>query len=285
MQCLEADSGDVGFSNNTGTGANNDNVYAEHGRPIISARVLSTSETTFDLITGKVILELISSSGMRFLNFTTSSPTGSLDNTAYPAVEDVNGDGVLDICTQRSGQTACVTSGQGNGVPTLNNSLTNGGYGSAPGVANAPICVNTTVTFSATECGSVPCNYFNDVLQDTERLATNCGQGSNGFPTGSTTDGLENGTLVNTRPNFECFYNQTGLFSVTIFLQDDANLGDETQFNTQALLVNVIVGQDGVTCNTGSSIPAGATGALPTGLPSGQEEQIAEVWDILFGEI
>ena len=281
VNCQNAASGGNQFNNVSPSADGNDNLYYDNGRPVVAATMTTTSGTNFDLVTGSHILTLTGTgAAMRAINYTTASPTN--ERTAYPALQDVDGDGILDIVTQRSGQLLVAFSNFTNGVPTLNNSLTNGGYGSAPGVL-APICVNTTVTFSATECGSVPCNYFNDIVQDTERLATNCGQGANGFPTGSSTDGLENGTLDITRPNFECFFNQTGLFSVTIFLQDDANLGDETQFNTVPLLANVIVGQDGVTCNTGVSIPAGATGATPTGLLPAQEESIAEMWDILFG--
>ena len=195
-------------------------------------------------------------------------------NSTFTSVGDLNSDYSLDLIYQNGAAAYMKTITYSNTPPTLNNTLDYGGY---YGYMN-PVCVNTTATFNAHECTlAVPlaCNYVNDNEFDEERLVTDCGI------TGAATNGSWNIDA----PSFSCYYNTTGTYNVQIYLQDDRNVGDMTQYNTLSIPIVVMNGVPGVTCNIASTtitspIDQGAGG----GAGSAQiDAAIDSTMGILFG--
>jgi len=126
------------------------------------------------------------------------------------------------------------------------------------------ICILKTV-----EClYSDDCNYNNDVATDTERIVTDCGKTTK-----------ENGTYSNTNPVFSCVYNETGTYTVRLYLQDSANDEDFSQYNTEDIRVNVIDGIDGLTCNTNI---ISSTDDIPVVADVAVEGDFDSLWDSLF---
>lgn len=161
-------------------------------------------------------------------------------NQEMASFYDVDGAGNGDILTSGTTVTRVlfqVGEAEINDPPTLFQNMTSSGY---YGYYTGPICKGTTITYRAQECPGVGsgCNYNNDLSDDTERLKTDCGYGN------TTT-----GSFAATQPTVNCLYNTTGTFSTTIYLQDDANPSDLSQYNTESIIINVIDGIPGSTCN------------------------------------
>jgi len=210
--------------------------------------------------------------------------TPQISSSYEYAIADTNRDGNANFVYSNPTITKLASSSHVNQVPTLYNNLSYGGYGNNYGYST-PICINTTVTFSAQECGSTAsCNYDNDGSTDIERIVGNCGQNSDGTPSTSFTNNIANGTLSRTNPSFQCFYNKTGIFNVRHYLQDNSNLDDFTQYNSETVVVNVINGQSGVICNIPEPVNPGET---EDDVISSQEEQtnqaVEDTFGILFG--
>lgn len=217
----------------------------------------------FEIITGGAIIDRVGFNSIDFFNYSDSFVVNG--NTSI-GVADIDGDNLLDVCGSRPGNTFCVFSDNFNRNPILNQSFEFGGYGATLGFTT-PVCVNTTQTFVAQECGGTgigapTCNYDNDILTDRERIVSNCGFGSLGNPITNDLDNLLNGTFEGSRPQFSCFYNQTGTFTISLFLQDTANTDNLTEKNIQPIIQTVIVGQPGVDCNIGSNTNPGSAGSV-----------------------
>lgn len=108
----------------------------------------------------------------------------------------------------------------------------------------SPICKGTTITWGAKECLSSPyvdCNYFNSVVNERERLASTCGFGV-GQP-------VLNGSFSYVNPTLDCFYNNTGTYTIFVYIQTESNPNDYAVRNPSALTINVSNGVPGVDCN------------------------------------
>jgi len=204
----------------------------------------------------------------------------ALDSTVTLA--DVDGDSELEVIVSTASSTKIFFSTFENLPPTIWNNLSYGGYF---GYYN-PVCVNTTITFEAQECGGTvtDCNYDNDASEDTERIVTNCGFDTSGSPNSNPDTHLENGTPALANPQFSCYYNQTGVFNVRMYLQDQADLTDYTVYNTQKISLTVIDGVQGVTCNVPGSYVSdpGDQAAEATGTEA-IDSAIDSTLGILFG--
>jgi hypothetical protein len=193
----------------------------------------------YDIIGGNNILF---SNGSIFTSLLISS-SASLSSNSVPV--DINDDGLLEVCGSSTSETFCASSIVINSPPTLYTNLSHSGY---IGYYSNP-CLNTAVTFYA-EQNDVNTNYYNDIVSDTERLVSNCGQNVDGSKSSSYTTNLLNGTYDLSSPSFSCVYNQSGLFNVRLYLQDNRNTGDYSQYNTDPITLNVIDGISGVSCDT-----------------------------------
>jgi len=162
------------------------------------------------------------------LNLTTNPFNVSIRNV--PA--DINNDNILDIVGQMSGFISSVFSNTSNVPPVLNGRNFGQNYLS-------PVCLDTSVTFTAAECSSATsiCHYDQDFQIDDERLISTCGNGTVLF----------NGSWYGASSQISCFYSQLGSFAVDLYLQDNYNKGDFSQKQTVSLIV--INGTAGLTCN------------------------------------
>jgi len=210
------------------------------------------NDDTYNLVTAKGILKLNSKDDST-IHFTDVSP-GSSPQDYYTVVVDANDDGSLDICGMKKGSTFCAFSGFNDVPPTLDNTKAYGGYGSTPSVAGT-ICVNSSVIFKAQEQGyHSNYNYYNDVSADRERIVTNCGLAE------SKDINLQNGSWSLTSPSYSCFYDTPGVYEVRLYLQDEANDDDYSEYNIEDIVVNVIDGVPGITCSAESVVLPGQTG-------------------------
>jgi hypothetical protein len=211
------------------------------------------------------------------LNFTSSELVRNDESISF---YDLNGDGNGDIIT--SGSSPSITrvisnfeEGTFNAPPDLFTNLSGAGYFN---YNRGATCKGTNVTFRAQECPGTGsgCNYNNDRTSDTERIRTDCGAGT-------TTIGALHAGL----PQVSCVYNTTGTFQVVLYLQDQANLFNLEESNEDdVILINVIDGIPGTTCNIGSQFVS-SPGAQPSTVATPQQEAIDQSVDdtlgILFG--
>ena len=267
LLCSDSEGATLQESSIEGWSDDSDNSW-----PIIAADM--DSDGLDELVLSASIIE---TSGDIIVNITSN-------NNYLVALADVNNDGELDIIATKAGITKIIYSNFTNDPPEINNTQNYGGYGGDPTYLS-PVCVGTTLTFNAQECGGLAdCNYDNDGSGDEERIVSNCGQLPSGAAGAGFTSTLDNGTFFGSRPTFACVFNVTGIFSVRLFLQDDSNPTDYTEYNTQTISVNVINGTAGVTCNNDGAIGSGDTGGV---VASAQESQtnaaIDDTLGILFG--
>jgi hypothetical protein len=165
-----------------------------------------------------------------------NNPTGS-DIYGFPAADDYNiigsdlkGDGDIQVLLYSDSNMRLVSSGFVNSAPILNTRNYGQNYIS-------PVCLDTSVTFTAKECGSEPCHYTNDGSEDQERLVSDCGINSTQL----------NGTYDLSNPELSCYYGQTGTFNFNVYLQDEFNPTDKTEY--QEKTIYVINGTAGIDCN------------------------------------
>jgi len=182
-------------------------VYSYKSRPIISANIDNLN--MHELISGKVIYnigELANYNVSSIINITNIRD----DVRAYPIAVDMNNDGVLEVCAMREGRTYCAFSSYTNQPPVINEDKT-----FLPNFIT-PVCIYTTVIFEANQIT----HYTNDYYQDTERLSSNCGINAT----------ILNGTFDATNPIFNCYFNKLGTFNFRIYLQDNVNTDDYSQY-------------------------------------------------------
>ncbi len=242
-------------------------------------------------------LDLVTNRKIFFLDAGTNSSTSlsyaqaTTDDNHVHIVVDVNGDSFLDICGQRAGETYCSFSDATNQPPVLDNNQRFGGYENLIGY-DTLICLDTAINFRAQESGgvfdsSLFGNYNNDVSTDIERIVSNCGQTGTGNVNPSFTGNLLNGTFDDpASPVFQCIYNNTGTYSVRLFLQDDSHDELLTTFNTETIVFTVVEGDPGIDCNRGTPSGIGGAGNVTTGTPgdaSEQEEALVSLLDIITG--
>ena len=202
----------------------------------------------------------------------------SAQNNWYPIMTDLDGDSVLEYVGTVASVTGMITGNQSNEPPTIDNTLPYGGY---TGFYTSPVCVNSTLIFRASEAGTND-NYDNDVNTDSEYINTNCGQASDGTPIASYTSGRVNGTTDLASPTYSCYYNNTGTYQVRLYLKDTNNPDDDTQYNNDVIVVNVINGIPGQTCSLADSLVT-EPGQTPDPSPLSEDLNDPEnIMDVLF---
>ena len=200
--------------------------------PIILADV-DLDENADEIITPLAIYNS-SSDGFGTLLLDLSSFIGSNSNIIF---DDFDNDGQGDIIDTESGYTKIISTSYVNQPPTL----TTYNFGVTPFSISSPICIGSTITFSATECGSGVCHYNNAESQDSERLISTCGTNSS----------YTNGTLDLSNPTLDCYYGSLGTHSFSVYLQDGHNLNNyDNSWNYEIIVFN---GTAGVTCNLPAS--------------------------------
>ena len=228
----------LGGSNGGSIGYNGFNII---GATAING-ILGDDGGEFDIVNSEYIIEIYDVFNVS-INLT---KLGISDTSYYTAYADVNDDGEGDIIISKAGTTKIIYSSFENSPPTVDNTIDNGGFFGWPN----PVCNGTTITFQAQECGgTADCNYENDGSSDTERIATNCGIGTNGLSIESHVTNLDYGNYSGSNPQFDCYYNHTGFMTVRLFLQDEFNDDDFSEYNENLISFNVIAGISGVTCN------------------------------------
>ena len=174
------------------------------------------------------------------------NPDESYDR--HPALADINGDGLLDICETEATTTFCSLSTAENLPPTINESYNYGGF-TANYDYTSPICVNTTIIFEGLQ--GTDGNYNNDFDADQERIVTNCGFHNETHESIGTqySSYLGYGDYSYINPSFSCYYNNTGTYRVRLYLQDNQNTDDYNVYQNDIIIIRVIDGEEGVTCN------------------------------------
>jgi len=199
-------------------------------------------------------------------------------------IADIDDDGADEIINFGTAAVLIYKADFDNQPPNLYNNISYGGY---YGYMN-PVCLNSTITFFAAECGSfADCNYDNDLSNDQERIVSNCGTNPDGTQTTSLAANTENGAYSIAEPEFSCYYNNTGTFRVRLYLQDTANDDDFTVYNTDTILITVIDGISGSTCNildTQITAPSDQEADEEESEAAQQaDDAIEDTWGVLFG--
>ncbi len=219
-----------------------------------------------EIIFGGALLIRETPTTVTILNYTTNA---SADRFASPILTDLDNDRNLEVCTQISGRTACIFSDLNNAAPVLTGTNLFGQN------FETPVCVGTSVTFTATE----EVQFTNDFAGDKERMVSNCGV-NNTLVNGSFVDGT-----ASQKVTFACLYALIGSYSFDMFLQDNANLNNFSAFQTISL--NVINGTPGVTCNLPVSPEVLAGLEIIVVVPADQitsEAELKEAIEIITGQ-
>ena len=140
---------------------------------------------------------------------------------------DSSGDIYIDILTVNSSKIENKISTIINSIPELTGSF---GYD-----FGNPICVKTTLRFDAQEDS----NYeqpFSEAY-DEERIAADCWGN----------DTVDYGSYDSKYPYYECYYEDAGNYYADLYIQDEFNDDDFSEYET--VLIQVINGTPGVTCN------------------------------------
>lgn len=207
-------------------------------------------------------------SGANFTSIDFSPIMG--DKKGNPALADANGDGLIDILYQKDDEIRLIYSTAEN-----ENAQLVGTYGQD---FLEPICLNSTVTFYATECqtGAKYCTYENDYDTDNERLLSTCGIGSDVLD--PVDADLYNGSYDINHPELSCTFTNTGEHSFYVYLQDEYNTLNFTQ--AKLVSISVINGTEGVTC----SKPCVGTSCLPIKNNQGSDLETPESGTGLVGD-
>ena len=185
----------------------------------------------------------------------------SSDDYEWGIITDIDQDNFIDVILSDTGAIKVFSSIGTNNPPTLT-----ANYGRSFG---NPLCINSTLRFRALE----DTNYeqpFSEAF-DRERIVSNC----------DIWDTIENGTFSDNAPVFDCYYNTSGTYFVDIYLQDEFNTDDFSQFRT--VTVQVINGQSGITCSIISSGTDPGEDAIATAQEDQTNEAIDDTFGILFG--
>lgn len=277
LGCLDVTTGSRDVNLTAGTVAGAVNFYGttwSSGRITNGLAFANTGDITNDyLVFGNALYKAKNSSSMA-LAVDMSAVYGNNEMISF---YDITGDGNGEILTSKALSTKALYSAvplSVNNVPVIDNSKATGGY---YGYYVGATCLGTTVTFEARQCPSeFGCGYSNDVSSDTERLSTDCGTGTATY-----------GAYSADNPKVVCNYNTTGAYPVRIYLQDNIHASDLTQYNSELIMVNVIDGIDGTTCNIEMiSSPKPKGGNLTSQQIEAQtiiDTSINDVFDIFLG--
>jgi len=262
IKCYDGSTGSfVATTNYTNTSTNAHTDWYDEG--VVTVTDMN-SDGYEDIIAGETIF---------FSNGTTFAITQiseSIDERTNPVPVDMNDDGKLEICGLYTNEVWCASSNFTNVPPNLTDS-----FGM---LWDSPICNGTKQRYSAKEYDEdaaqpAGTNYFNDIDTDTERIVADCW--------GNTT--LTNGTYSLATPTVDCWYNKTGSYIVTLYLQDDDNPTDYTQLDTFG--INVITGAPGSTCNS-DDLGIGEEPIIPTvtvPIPTATSKGITSALDTITG--
>lgn len=231
LTCIDDDSGVKEYDNITS--GYSDELYWESPADIVSADI--DTDGYDEIIMGNVYFNIDGGSTLNpvYLNISGTDHTSS--NLALGYVDITNN--ILDICGQQSGELWCAFSISDDDIPTLTDSY---------GVSwDNPVCNGTNLSFSAneydeTETQLEDTNYYNDIDTEKERLVADC-YGNTSLTYGSW-------SLANPRVN--CYYPIPTTYVAKIYLQDEFNIEDYTQYEEINILV--IDGDAGLTCNIDS---------------------------------
>jgi len=202
-----------------------------------------------------VILDIFTNPSLTILfNF-------SSDDYEWGIITDIDQDNFIDVILSDAGDMKVFSSIGTNEPPTIT-----ANYGRSLG---NPLCVNTLLRFTGLE----DTNYEQpfDEAFDNERIASDCGTGGS----------IDNGTFHLNTPVFDCYYNETGMFFADVYIQDEFNRDDYTQFRT--VTVQVINGQEGVICSIASSATDPGEEAAATAQEDQTNQAIEDSFGILFG--
>jgi len=219
ISCFDGLTGEKSFYYITGN-----HNYAEYDlKTIVGADMVQDGR--MDIVTGNFIYTLD-----RDTNTTTElNLSQPVTTVGHPILVDLDNDNNLDVCIQKDSLTACIFPQYDNNIPEFTRDL---------GVNYiSPVCTNTSVTWSGRECGAEPCHYTNDFAGDPERLSATCGYDG----------GYVNGSYTSATQSYSCFFNTSGTYNFNIYLQDNVNSEDYTEYQTQS--VYVIDGETGIDCN------------------------------------
>jgi len=216
--------------------------YSSLQNPLtVSGSAMRNTHTTGLTVTDSIwiggYLIDIDQNGIMSLRMNESELTGT---NSFLSVADVNSDGQVELIATNDTQTYIFYSNAVGGVGNPNavwiDNMTNGGIFGY--YKNSPACKGTTLTFGAYQCPHIGgCGYSNDIYPaETERLVADCGNGN-----------VIYGSYSVNEPTVACYYPDTGAWTARIYLQDSAHQTDTDQ--VQTILINVIDGQTGITCN------------------------------------
>ena len=209
------------------------------------------------------------------------------NNIDAVSLMDIDNDNNLDAVIIKSNNMYVYASKIPNHPPTIDNSYDFGGYGASYGFG-VPVCVNNSVTFIAKDKNYYDNgNYINDYYVDRERIVTNCGQNSDGSVNYNYQTNLMNGSFDSGVPEFTCYFNQTGTYNIRLFLQDNMNTYDFSQFNTETITINVIQGESGVSCSYGSPVDTGNSKIFNSSISASaglQEQEVKGLLNIMTGQ-
>lgn len=198
--------------------------------------------------------------------FTDATPADYLfnfssDDYEWGIITDIDQDNFIDVILSDAGAMKVFSSIGTNEPPTIT-----ADYGRSLG---NPLCINTTLRFTGLEDSNYEQPF--DEAFDEERIASDCGTGGS----------IDNGTFHLNTPVFDCYYNETGMFFADVYIQDEFNRDDYTQFRT--VTVQVINGQAGVTCSIASSGTDPGESPAPTAQEDQTNQAIEDSFGILFG--
>lgn len=180
-----------------------------------------------DILVGTYIIDIKNNNGTNgyFANLTNTINTGYASYWNIPV--DIVGNSVIDIMATGTANFKTLIASSSNEIPTLT-----GDFGRDYG---NPICANSTLRFSALE----NTNYNQPFAEgfDEERIVADCtGNGS-----------ITNGSLDGTQPYVDCSYPSSGSYYAKVYLQDEFNEDDFSQYRT--VLVQAVSGTYGITCS------------------------------------
>ena len=271
--CVNGETGAI-VSDITVTGANINSETAYSAASFAESLRGSGQDHTYSVIGPYVIRVNDTLNGFEI----NKTLTGKL-STQYVSVADVNNDGNTDILATSTAASQIYEAVSTNNPPEVINTFAGGGFA---GIPSGPVCKGDTQLFSAFDCATYPsgdCNYNNDVVGDQELLFTDCGY----------IGGDTSGNLSVNNPSVSCLYNTTGTFQVTIYVEDQANLGNHTalpeNYNTDPITINVIDGIPGQTCGFVSTTSPSQAGEIAVATPSQEatDEAIESFFSALFG--
>jgi len=227
--------------------------YSRNGEAINALAVNLNGETNVDNIIAPTGILEFHNGGFRMAH-----PFGQYGYTVFG---DINGDDNIDVCGISNVNAACYYSTLENDPPELLPKQY-GGYWTSESIGE-PLCINSLLTISAFQCSATQtdCNYNNDIIQDTERLVTNCGQDAAGNPTSETDINLQYSDFGSLGQSIDCIFNKTGQYYITVYLQDNKNPTDLSVFNFEKIPINVIDGTPQVTCSFGNAETSSDRGA------------------------